>query len=68
MKKRGEFDKTADVIDFANNLENSALETVESGIMTGDLLKVAVPNPNNKVVYTEEFVDAIAQKLRSKIG
>ena len=68
LRKRGEFDKTPDVIDFANKLETSALETVESGIMTGDLLKVAVPSPNNRMVYTEEFADAIAEKLGSKIG
>ena len=67
LKKRGEFDKTGEVIVFADKLESSALETVESGIMTGDLLKVAVPSPNNKMVYTEEFVDAIAEKLRNKI-
>ena len=68
LRKRGEFDKTPDIIDFADILEKSALETIESGIMTGDLAKVAVPGKNNKVVYTEEFVDAIAGKLSSKIG
>ncbi len=67
LRKRGEFDKTADVIEFTNKLERSALETVESGIMTGDLLKIALPSPNNKLVYTEEFVDAIAENLKSKI-
>jgi isocitrate dehydrogenase len=67
LRKRGEFDKTADVIEFANKLERSALETVESGIMTGDLLKIALPSPNNRLVYTEEFVDAIAENLKSKI-
>jgi len=67
LRKRGEFDKTVDVIEFANKLERSALETVESGIMTGDLLKIALPSPNNKLVYTQEFVDAIAENLRSKI-
>jgi len=68
LRKRGEFDKTPEVIEFANKLERSALETVESGIMTGDLLKIALPSPNNKLVYTEEFVDAIAENLRSKIN
>ncbi len=67
LRKRGEFDKTVEVIEFANKLERSALETVESGIMTGDLLKIALPSPNNKLVYTEEFVDAIAETLRGKI-
>jgi len=68
LRKRGEFDKSPDVVAFAHNLEASALGTVESGIMTGDLLKVAVPSPNNRTVYTEEFVDAIADNLRSKLG
>jgi len=67
LKKRGELDKTPDVINFANKLEAAAVETVESGVMTGDLLKVAVPNPNNRLVYTEEFVEAIAQNLKSRI-
>ena len=68
LRKRGELDKTPEVVAFARNLEASALGTVESGIMTGDLLKVAVPSPNNRTVYTEEFVDAIADNLRSKLG
>ena len=67
LKKRGELDKTPDVVAFAQQLENAALETVQSGVMTGDLVKVAVPSSNNKVVYTEEFVDAIAANLRRKI-
>jgi len=68
LKKRGELDKTPDVVDFAHKLETSSLETVESGVMTGDLAKVAVPSPNNRVVYTEEFVDAIAANLKRKIA
>jgi hypothetical protein len=36
LKKRGELDKTPEVVAFAHKLETSALETVESGIMTGD--------------------------------
>jgi isocitrate dehydrogenase len=67
LKKRGELDKTAEVVEFANKLDRSALGTVESGIMTGDLLKIAIPSPNNKLVYTEEFVDAVAENLRRKI-
>jgi len=67
LKKRGELDKTPDVVAFAQQLENAALETVQSGVMTGDLVKVALPSSNNKVVYTEEFVDAIAANLRRKI-
>ena len=38
LRKRGELDGTPDVIKFADQLEEAALETVEDGIMTGDLL------------------------------
>jgi len=66
LKKRGELDKTPEVIDFAKRLESAAIGTVESGVMTGDLLRVAMPSPNNKMVYTEEFVEAVAQNLKIK--
>jgi isocitrate dehydrogenase len=67
LKKRGELDNTLDVVEFANKLEEACLETIQSGIMTGDLLRVAVPNPKNKQVYTEEFIDAIADHLKKKL-
>jgi isocitrate dehydrogenase len=67
LKKRGELDKTPDVVAFANHLERTAVETVESGIMTGDLIRVADPGPGNRQVYTEEFIDAVAQRLKSPI-
>jgi isocitrate dehydrogenase len=67
LKKRGELDSTLKVVDFAKKLEQASLETVEGGIMTGDLMKVAAPNSKNKQVYTEEFIDAIADHLRKKL-
>jgi len=59
LRKRGELDATSDVVEFADRLERAALDTVESGIMTGDLLKVADPDERNRQVSTEEFIDAI---------
>jgi isocitrate dehydrogenase len=67
LKKRGELDNTPDVVEFAHKLEQASLETIQSGIMTGDLLRVALPNPKNKQVYTEEFIDAIANHLKKKM-
>jgi len=67
LKKRGELDKTPDVVEFAKKLEEASIETIESGVMTGDLIKVAEPNPRNKQVYTEEFIDAVADKLKKKM-
>jgi len=67
LKKRGELDKTPDVVEFAKKLEEASIETIENGILTGDLMKVVIPNPKNRQVYTEEFIDAIKNKLEEKI-
>ena len=67
LRKRGELDGTPDVAGFADNLEAAALETVESGVMTGDLLLLAEKRPTNRKVNTEGFIDAIAQNLKKKL-
>jgi len=66
LRKRGELDGTEDVVRFADTLETAAIETIESGIMTGDLLAVAEPAPKNRKVSTEAFIDAIAENLGRK--
>jgi isocitrate dehydrogenase len=68
LRKRGELDGTGDVIQFAEKLEAASIETIESGIMTGDLLSVAEKSPNNMKVSTEAFIDAIAENLGSKLS
>ncbi|MGA3207563.1 MAG: NADP-dependent isocitrate dehydrogenase [Syntrophales bacterium] len=67
LRKRAEMDATPEVGAFVDNLEKSAISTVVSGIMTGDLLSVAKHNPKNRKVDTEAFIDAIAKTLRKKI-
>ncbi len=67
LKKRGDLDKTPEVVDFAKKLEEAALETVESGIMTGDLMLVATPDLKNRQVYTEEFIAEVAKRLQKKL-
>jgi isocitrate dehydrogenase len=67
LKKRGELDHIPELVNFAHKLEEASLETIHSGIMTGDLLKVATPNSKNRQVYTEEFIDAIADHLKKKL-
>ena len=66
LRKRGELDGTPAVVEFADMLEKASLETIESGIMTGDLLAIADQSPNNRKVNTEAFIDAIAENLRKK--
>jgi len=67
LRKRGELDGTPEVIAFADTLEAAALATVESGVMTGDLLLLAEKRPTNRKVNTEGFIDAIAANLKKKI-
>jgi isocitrate dehydrogenase len=67
LRKRGELDQTPEVVEFAKKLEESALETVESGIMTGDLMQVATPDPKNKKVSTEDFIAEVAKRLQDRL-
>jgi isocitrate dehydrogenase len=67
LRKRGELDKTIEVVRFADFLEAATLETIESGIMTGDLLLVADPSPNNRRVNTRGFIEAVAANLEKKL-
>ena len=67
LRKRGELDKTPKVVKFAEKLEEAALETVENGIMTGDLMLVATPNLRNRQVDTEQFIAEIAKTLKGKL-
>jgi len=72
LKKRGELDGSLEVVNFARCLEDAAKETIEAGIMTGDLIPVATPSPNNRQVTTEEFLAEIGlrldRKLEEKVG
>jgi isocitrate dehydrogenase len=60
--KRAELDNTPDLADFAKRLEKALLDTIEDGIMTGDLAKLSDPPPQ-KILNSWEFIDAIAQRL-----
>lgn len=62
LKKRGELDENSELIEFADMLEKAAIETIESGIMTGDLYSMSTLE-NKKSVGTEDFLIAINETL-----
>jgi isocitrate dehydrogenase len=62
IAKRGELDNTPDVVAFARKLEQTIIDTVEGGIMTKDLMLIAEPCVA-KYALTEEFIDAVAERL-----
>jgi isocitrate dehydrogenase len=67
LRKRGEIDKQQELIDFSCSLENAAIATIESGVMTGDLARLADPAAI-RICSTGEFIDEIAKKFRSGTG
>ncbi len=71
LEFRGKLDNNQQLIDFCQALEEVCIETVESGKMTKDL---AVCIYGNKVshgehyLYTEEFLAAIDENLKARLG
>lgn len=67
LRRRGELDGLKDLVKFGDVLETASTATIEDGIMTGDLARMADP-PAKKVVCTEEFIDEIAARLSVKLN
>lgn len=62
LKKRGQLDKVPELSDFAEKLEKATVQTIEDGVMTGDL--VALSDLSNKrKVNTEQFLLEIKERL-----
>ena len=62
LAKRAEMDGLSELSAFTKRLEKAALDTIEDGIMTGDLAKLSDPQPQ-KVLNSWDFIDSIANKL-----
>ena len=61
LRKRGELDGLAALMAFADRLERATLDTIEGGTMTGDLKNLF--EGEARAVTSEEFLDAVAQRL-----
>lgn len=62
LRKRGELDNIPELMVYADKLEKATIDTIESGIMTGDMAALSKLE-NKKSVYSEEFLEAIADNL-----
>lgn len=62
LAKRAELDGTPELAQFAEKLEKATLATIEDGIMTGDLARLASPAAK-KIVNSWEYIDEIASRL-----
>nr|GEV49051.1 isocitrate dehydrogenase [NADP] [Tanacetum cinerariifolium] len=69
LEHRAKLDKNDRLADFVRKLESACVETVESGKMTKDLA-ILIHGPTasrESYLNTEEFIDAVAQNLESKL-
>ena len=62
LAKRGELDNTPELVEFAKKLEKATLTTIEEGVMTGDIARIANPKAT-KVVDSWEFIKEIRSRL-----
>ncbi len=66
LKHRGKLDGNAALTDFAEKLEATVVETIESGHMTKDLALLI--GDEQGWLSTEGFLDKIDEKLRAKMA
>ena len=62
LRKRGELDNTPELCDFADKLEKATIQTIEDGVMTGDLYLLSSLE-NKKKVNSREFLVEINNRL-----
>jgi len=62
LRKRGELDNTPELCAFADKLEKATIQTIEEGVMTGDLYLISKLE-NKKKVDSEEFLKEIGKRL-----
>ncbi len=63
LRKRGEFDGIPALCNFADKLEAAAVQTIEEGVMTGDLATISTL-PEKETVDTEGFLLEVQKRLK----
>ncbi len=67
LRKRGELDDLPQLCSYADKLEQATIQTIEDGIMTGDLY-ILSSLENKRKVDTEEFLLEIGKRLDALLG
>jgi len=68
LKRRGEIDGNKELVKFSETLEKAVIKTIEDEkIMTQDVARIAEIK-DAKVVYSEEFIDAVQKTLNKLIA
>ena len=67
LRTRGELDNLHDLCNYADMLEKATIDTIEDGVMTGDLF-ILSDLENKRKVDTEEFLQEIGKRLDALLG
>ncbi|MGN1415827.1 MAG: NADP-dependent isocitrate dehydrogenase [Oscillospiraceae bacterium] len=67
LRKRGELDSLPELINFAYCLEKATIQTIEEGVMTGDLAALSTLE-NKKTVDTETFLVEVNERLKAALN
>ena len=62
LRKRGELDGLKDLSAFADKLDKAVIDTIESGVMTGDLASISTLS-DVKSVTSRVFIEEVRAKL-----
>lgn len=65
-RKRGELDELPELMAFADKLEKATIQTIEDGVMTGDLYLLSKLE-NKKKVDSETFLKEIDNRLKTML-
>ncbi len=66
LRKRGELDNIPALCNFADQLEAATIQTIEDGIMTGDLYLLSTLE-NKQKVSSRQFLEEIGNRLAAKL-
>ena len=68
LRKRGEMDGLAALVNFADQLEGACIDTLMDGIMTKDLTGLVVPGTKVEAVNSIDFIKAIRARLEKRLA
>lgn len=66
LRKRGELDNLPELSSFADKLEKATIDTIEDGVMTGDLYLLSTLE-NKRKVNTREFLEEVGSRLKAML-
>ena len=67
LKKRGELDGLSDLCDFADKLEKACIKTLDSGVMTKDLVGLVSEGYEVRAVNSADFIAEIRKNLEASL-